>query len=221
MNGHKTNSFLNFLKKSGYEIQSTVATKNTFFNSVKAYKSLGFNKVDYLRDREPFLNDQVMFEDDVLKETRQKLKSSNSNLLSYTLGMYGHTPHFRDFDKRPNLVTHSDFNFEKVINQFIYRTRAINEHLNYLKKSDPHSIILLIGDHLPPQVFRGVKYQKDIYQNLGLLLIDGKKVDISNKTTYEIHWMILESLTGRTYDLPKDKNGYLDSYFNFIYQANN
>lgn len=221
MNGFETKSMLNFLKKNNYQIQSTVATKNTFFNSPKAYKSLGFTDVDYLRNREPFLNDQIMFESDVFNEANDKRKNSNSLVFSYTLGMYGHTPHFRDLKKRPNLIRYKDITFEKIINQFIYRTRAIYKQIQYLKELEHNAIILILGDHLPPQVFPNIKYQKGIYENLGLLLVDGKKIDISSLKAYEIHWKLIEILTQKKYNIPKNIKDFLPSYFNYIYQSRN
>jgi hypothetical protein len=123
--------------------------------------------------------------------------------------MYGHFPYDRDQNKRPDVITsaHSDKRIQKIANQFHYRTKAMASYIKALLEIDPHSIIYITSDHLPPLLDKNVRYTLDKKTNISFLLKDGKNSDVPKKHHYEIPWLIWDMLKGtKTERIIENKN---------------
>jgi len=148
------------------------------------------------------VGDTRIFDGDIYEYNLKKLKSLLQNekkpILNYILGMYGHASYARNIDVRPDLIeaSHSDKRIHRVANQFYYRTKSLALFLDQLLQIDPHSIILVISDHMPPLISDKVKYKNDKYENIAILLSDTKTIDISGKKYFEIPWIIWDMLSG-------------------------
>jgi hypothetical protein len=88
-----------------------------------------------------------------------------------------------------------DRRIERIANQFYYRTQAIGQYITALRQLDPDSIILLVGDHLPPILNDQLEYQQDKYRNIALLFDGKNRVDIDDQRFYQIPWLIWDSLS--------------------------
>jgi len=136
--------------------------------------------------------------------------------VSYILGMYGHFPYDRNLDIRPNVikVTHQDSRVQKIANQFYYRTEALARYIDTILLNDPQSIIYISSDHLPPLLTNGITYKKPSLENIALLLMDGKPIDINGLYYYDIPrfiWKLLQNDSNALKSI--DKNIYEDIYF--------
>jgi len=204
MRGGAIQSFLNQLKNNDYRTVAMVAAQPFYFNSRVAYRSLGFDSVNYLLKDPNFIknpNDEHIFDGDILnynlEMVKKHLQSSTKPLFNYVIGMYGHLPYSRNLDKRPDVVTiknSQDENFHKIANQFYYRTKALAHYLDQLQKLDPNGIIFVAGDHLPPILTQEIRYQYDKYINSAILLQGDRKIVINEKRYYQIPWMIWDLL---------------------------
>lgn len=209
MEGEKMQSFPERLKQYGYSTLATVATGPGYFNAQRAYRSLGIAPVRFLGDQDADIRqegDAFLFDGDLLeynlKQLREFRAESEGPVLNYVLGMYGHTPYERNFAKRPDRidVIHSDDRVKRISNQFSYRTEALGIYLDKLIADDPHSIIFVCSDHVPPILGSDVRYIFGKYRNIALFLIDGKPVDMSGREYFEIPWVIWDILRGVEYD---------------------
>ena len=205
MDGFFISSLVNRLRDYDYFTSAMIATDSYCFNSRNAYKSIGFEQTIFLEEDQEFKKtpgDKRIFDGDVYEYNLKKLKSSLQNgkkpILNYILGMYGHASYRRNIDERPDVIesSHPDKRIDRVANQFYYRTKSLAYFLDQLIQIDPHSIILVISDHLPPLLNNNIEYKKDKYDNIALLLSDTRKTDISGKKYFEIPWIIWDILSG-------------------------
>ena len=86
---------------------------------------------------------------------------------------------------------------DRVANQFYYRTKALANYIDNILSVDPSSIIFITSDHLPPLLNNGIKYIKEKKENISLLLIDGKRIDINDLYYYDIPRLILKLLKSK------------------------
>lgn len=165
LHGAKTPCLPNMLVEVGYRTIATQSYKPDFFNSEKAYHSLGFeeinfptvfagNRTTYLKheDRENYIFDGDLFSQNLAYVT--KVIAEGRPFLNYVLGTYGHLPHDTDFQRFPPKVeivgVDKKSQTDLAINQFYYRAGALVDYLKKLRELDPKSLILVTSDHLPP-----------------------------------------------------------------------
>lgn len=203
LEGYRIESFINELRKYGYYAYATIGTKSWYYNSQKAYRSVGFDEVSFL-DRNSYFRkrkgDHFIFDGDLFKANirlvREKLLKKKP-FVDYILTMYGHLPYYRNTELRPDVVKAIDApdSINRIANQFYYRTKSLEWFINSIIKFDPASIILVVADHIPPVLENGIKYNlKNWNINIALFVIDGKPVDISGKHYYEIPWCLWDIL---------------------------
>ena len=166
--GAKAPCLPRILAKGGYETNATNAYKPDFFNSSKAYTGIGFEKRYYPQEfaagydtyfsagdvtDEDYMFDGVLFSQNlefISKRIREKPKLP---IFNYIISMYGHIPHDLNYAKRPKVIEmlgkFRDEGLEKAVNQYYYRTEAIAIFVKGLIAVDPHSLIILVSDHLP------------------------------------------------------------------------
>ena len=165
LNGTSTPCLPSLLVGAGYRTVATQAYKPDFFNSEKAYRSLGFeetnfptvyagNRLTYLKYDVP---DGYIFDGDLFTQNIsyvQKLLAEGRPFLNYVLGIYGHMPHETDTTRFPPMVdivgVKKGTQAYLAIQQFYYRAGAVADYLRKLREMDPRGIILVTSDHLPP-----------------------------------------------------------------------
>jgi phosphoglycerol transferase MdoB-like AlkP superfamily enzyme len=165
LQGAKTPCMPNMLAEVGYRTIATQSYKPDFFNSEKAYRSLGFEEINYptafagsrttylkYEDRENYMFDGDLFSQNL--SYVEKVISGGRPFLNYVLGTYGHLPHDTDFLRFPPKVEIVGVDKESqtglAINQFYYRAAALVDYLKKLRELDPNGLIMVISDHLPP-----------------------------------------------------------------------
>ncbi len=163
--GTSTPCLPNLLAGAGYRTVATQSFKPDFFNSEKAYRSLGFEETNfpsiYAGSRPTYLKydipDNYIFDGDLLSQNLsyvQKLLAEGRPFLNYTLGVYGHMPHETDTTRFPPMVDVVGVDKKSqtylAIQQFYYRAGAVADYLKKLREMDPKGIILVTSDHLPP-----------------------------------------------------------------------
>ncbi len=224
--GKETYGLPAILAKGGYHTMATNAYKPDFFNSINAYKGLGFKKSyyprEYAKGRETYLTtgdvtgEKYMFDGELLRQNLdfiREWKKANPGvpLFNYINSIYGHFPHQMNAEKRPTLIdvkgAIKDGHLESCINQFYYRTEALAGFLNEIKTDDPESLVILISDHLP-WVYGIETYKKLGYaakeKNFDLInrvffFQAGKAVQYETIHHYDVPDLILNYITGGTH----------------------
>ncbi len=232
--GSPTSSFVNALKEAGYYTIASNGAKSGFYNSKLAYTGIGFDKLYYLNKNDYYsisANDDYIFDGDFLTANTTFLKNIAANkntakpILNYIIGMYGHLPFKRNKQDRPDIITTNSDNplLTDLANQFYYRTKALGQHLNRLKQSDPEAIIFIASDHLPPILNKKNRYTLDKKINIALLLDKFNPVDISQKKYYEISHIIWSLLNNSSNPVQQktapNSINKKDIYFSFISEA--
>lgn len=214
------------LARAGYHTMATNAYKPDFFNSINAYRGVGFQKSyyprEYAKGRETYLStgdvtgEKYMFDGVLLQQNldfvSQWMKDNPGvPLFNYIMSIYGHYPYGVNTEKRPLLIETKgvikDGHLEHSVNQFYYRTQALAEFLNRIREIDPQSLVILISDHLPglngPSTFEKLKYaggdEKQLYLNRAFFLRNGKAVRYDTLRHYYIPDIILNYLTDGSY----------------------
>ena len=226
--GGKIDSFITQLQKNGYQSFATIATDAIFFNSKLAYKSLGFQRVRFLKEEKDFHqnpNDKKIFDGDLfnynLKIIKEHLANHKEPFISYTLGMYGHIPYERNKKDRPDGIevkNSQNSAIKRVANQFYYRTKALASYINTLLTLDPKSIIFVSSDHIPALLNRKVHYKYEKHTNIALLLVRGKFIDLKEIHQYEVPHLLWSLLTKQK--MPKFTKEQLEQlYYKALYQG--
>ena len=107
-----------------------------------------------------------LYDGSLLRQNLEFIRKQKGPYLNYVLGIYGHHPYQRNLEKRPN-IWQSDSapsHFLRSMNQNLYRLLELSSYLKDLMIYDPNSIIIVIGDHMPPfgrDIFEKYKYLSD------------------------------------------------------------
>lgn len=173
----------NLLDAAGYRTVASQSYKPTFFNSEKAYQTMGFQEINfpsvYAEKRKTYLqydiSDSYIFDGDLLSQNLlyvKKLLAEGKPFLNYVLGIYGHLPHITDTDRFPPKVemlgVKPGSQAYLAIQQHYYRAEAVADYITRLRQLDPDSLILVTSDHLPP-----LDAGPLTYRTLGYLPDDG------------------------------------------------
>jgi phosphoglycerol transferase MdoB-like AlkP superfamily enzyme len=227
MQGGVVDSFVRKLSQEGYSTRALISTNASYFNSRQAYRSLGFDRVDYLAEMHGDLNvegDVFLFDgvllDQVFRASHEKLAQNEKPFFFYALGIYGHREYYRNLALRPDVVKPSPFHEDvnKIANQFYYRTEAVARFLNKMKSIDPDSIVLLISDHLPA-IKKISNYSHSLYANICIFKSANEIIDLSGMKYYNIPskiWSILDG-SGKTDHSVRDHHE--DLYFSLLKQS--
>jgi phosphoglycerol transferase MdoB-like AlkP superfamily enzyme len=225
LEGKETSGFVNILKQNNYSTYATIATNSSYFNSKSAYKSIGFDKSIFLEEQDDFHQnegDEKIFDGDVYAYNMNHIQRLKKPFLHYTLGMQGHFPYSRNLALRPDIVstTFHDKRVHKIANQFYYRTKALAKYIHDILAYDPHSIIYITSDHIPPLLTNGVIYTKEKMTNIALLLIDGKQQNIEGYHYHDIPRILYKALCHDTSKLTKlDTKTEEDIYFKILSES--
>jgi phosphoglycerol transferase MdoB-like AlkP superfamily enzyme len=227
MKGGRIQALVEQLNKNNYKTIATIATDASYFNSKLAYKSLGFNQIEFLENSPYFKKnkkDIKIFDADIfeynLNTLKNHFKDNNYPIFNYVLGIYGHLPYDRNLQTRPDVITlknNTNINIKNITNQFYYRTGALASFLEKLILLDPDAIIFITSDHLPPILNKNILYKFDNKVNIALLLDKGNVVDITGKKQYEIPHKIWDTLTEKRQNRDNGKMEQL--YYKALYQS--
>ncbi|KAF0191484.1 MAG: sulfatase [Gammaproteobacteria bacterium] len=215
------------LKLAGYRTIASNAFKPNFFNAVPAYRGIGFGEAhfpqEYTGTTDTYLsigdvsNEYYMFDGTLFSQNLAFVENivkdkQSPPILNYVLSIYGHLPHTLDNEKRPQVLTliadHPDDQLERAANQYYYRTQAIAEYVNTLVDIDPHSLIILISDHLPPlqygpNTYRDLRYldnqENSRYLNRVLIIENGTAKHYPTIHHYDVPALVFNYLTAGTY----------------------
>jgi phosphoglycerol transferase MdoB-like AlkP superfamily enzyme len=164
LDGSKTPCLPNLLSAAGYRTIATQSYKPDFFNSEKAYKSLGFEEIHFptafAGQRQTYLQhhdrDNYMFDGDLFEQNLAyvaKTMAEGRPIFNYVLGTYGHLPHDTDLKRFPHRVkivgVDRNSQTDMAINQFYYRAEALVRYFRELRALDPRGLIVITSDHLP------------------------------------------------------------------------
>ncbi|MFI5167305.1 MAG: LTA synthase family protein [Thermoanaerobaculales bacterium] len=247
--GAQTYCLANILSQAGYRTVVSFPGSPLFFNSRRAYAGLGFQQTIYgdrftpggqesirLSD-EPYLFDGDLYDQNLAKVTA--LVRERRPFFNYVVTMCGHWPFEFDTDRHPiRIEVDPDEEDLKLITNLTYhRAEALHAFVTSLVKIDPHGVIVLVADHLPPlpqgvRDYRRLGYQGRsglaathpellTYENFLLAIVDGKPHRLPLMRHFDVpHW-ILDQLSGGVYcreqgcdfgRLPVDADAYLDRY---------
>ena len=226
--GHPAGCMPAILHQAGYTTYVSNAFLPHYFNTIKAYTGIGFDKIYFARefapDRETYLTAQNMsgvenflFDGDLFDQNlafiaRTLKEHPGQPILNYVLTIYGHEPHTIDTGRRPLVLKmnapHDDQQLLRAANQYWYRTQAIAAYVRGLIKLDPNSLIILVSDHVPP-LDEGIDSYKDfryldniddsIHMNRILVVEDGKVVRHQTIHHYQVPSLIYDYLTGEKF----------------------
>jgi len=227
MKGSPISSWVTNLKKNGYFLRLVHGAHSGFYNGLKAYESMGFDLENHhylwewdkyhYRKREQVFDGDIF--DEALKFISSDLKNKNK-LFTYIKGMYGHIPLWRDLKKRPNLVSFPDVpRIEKMINQFIYRTVALDKFIKKLSVIDPNSFVIVVSDHLPSLHSLGkYEYQDDKYSNIYLSYFKGEQVHLNLEKLYELPVKLNKLVNDKSMTLASKKE-LKESYMKLLWES--
>ncbi len=247
--GAKTYCLPTILGDAGYQTVLTFPHGPVFFNTRHAYPGLGFQQVIFAdRFSSPGqesikLGDQdYLYDGDFFPQNLEKVRrlvKAGRPFLNYVMTMYGHWPFDIDTEHHPLRVkvTPPIDDLEKIANQMLQRTEALNDYLHGLLAVDPKSIIVMVADHLPPlpngtDDYDRLHYQSRAglkgparastdYEQFLLVIIDGKPRKVPLMRHFDLSHYILNELSHGAYcqkkrcdfgRLPVDKRSYLDEY---------
>ncbi len=188
------------LAQVGYRSLASNAFRPDFFNTLAAYKGIGFEEMyfakEFSRDKPSyfstgkpdddsfFMNDEDLFNANLNLVEAHINSKPDTPLFNYILSIYGHFPHELHDGQSPHTdITQSPYQdsfLDNVAQQYYYRTEAITRYTQRLMQIDPESLIIFISDHLPPlsygkRSYQRLQYQQPIYQ-VPLLVIEAGEV---------------------------------------------
>lgn len=211
------------LRDVGYQTMASNAFKPDFFNTLDAYRSLGFEKIyfpkEYAPNRETYLvagdvaEEEFLFDGELLKQNlahvRAHLNRGSGPLLNYVLGIYGHNPHRLNTKLRPEIIQvygagAAQTKLTSYVNQYYYRTRAVAEYVSGLRALDPNSMIVIMSDHLPaldvgPNGYRELGYAAEgdtVFHNRLYVLENGEPRRYVGLRHYDLPDVVVNFLTG-------------------------
>jgi phosphoglycerol transferase MdoB-like AlkP superfamily enzyme len=231
-NGGRVNSLITTLEQYGYASVATIASEPIYFNAIHAYQSLGFDDVHFVGTDNIYHvigDDDYIFDGDLLEQNLEYIHSrylaAHKPVINYILGLYGHLPYERDLKRHPDVLRarvngRPSENINALANQFYYRTRAIYDFLIKLRRIDPDSIVLIIGDHLPPVLNKEVLYTLDEDNNIFVLFNGRVRYTRSHHMHYyQFPYLIMSLLSGTKVKVPHGQD-LEDLYYNILITGN-
>ena len=212
LDGDAVPSLVHGLRAQGYRTVATIATSSQFYNSLRAYRSLGF-ELAHFHDGASYLGDGergILFDGELLQKNLEFVSAHyierGEPVFNYVLGMYGHHPYWRDRSARPDVCRlvggDGSSTIERVANQFWYRTGALADFLVALRERDPTAIVLVTSDHLPPLVDGAIRYRHELDCNICLCFVGTERLRWSQQPTFHVPYVLWERLSGQPIAVP-------------------
>ncbi|MCX5869448.1 MAG: sulfatase-like hydrolase/transferase [Deltaproteobacteria bacterium] len=225
--GVKTSCLPSVLDDAGYHTMASNASKPNFFNAIPGYKGTGFQNIFFPKENAPdmdtylstgdvkkewYMFDGNLFSQNLAYVSKYLKDHPGQPIFNYIMSIYGHTPHYMDETIRPIFIKllskQKDEQLERAVNQHYYRTEAIAKYVQGLQKIDPHSLIILVSDHVPPLSFGPDTYKKfqymnnienSIYYNRIVIIENGKTMQYDTIHHYDVPKLIANYLTDGAY----------------------
>ena len=225
--GVKTSCLPSVLDDAGYHTMASNGSKPSYFNAIRGYKGTGFQNIFFPKenapdmdtylsagnvDKEWYMFDGRLFGQNLAYVSKYLKDHPGQPLFNYVMSIYGHTPHYLDEAVRPQFIkilsSQQDEPLERAVNQHYYRTAAIAEYVQGLLKIDPHSLIILVSDHVPPLTFGPDTYKKfqymknienSVYYNRLVIIENGKTMQYDTIHHYDVPKLIANYLTDGAY----------------------
>jgi phosphoglycerol transferase MdoB-like AlkP superfamily enzyme len=209
------------LSDIGYRTVASHPNSPGFWNRLVSYQKLGFETFwslnDFTQDdmAGPFLSDKSLH-----AQVGEMLAGADDGrpVFDYTVTFYGHWAYDASAFRPQVIGTKSKIDeVSAYINTVHYKSQEMMDALAHIQASDPDSIIILFGDHLPilGRQFAGYaesgflaptfgKFTADMYARstaTPLVVIDGKKgpLKLGNVPMYRLGRIILDLIA---YDQP-------------------
>jgi sulfatase-like protein len=154
----------NQLREHGYRTRLLSVASPIFYNSRRAYQSIGFDELVYPRRYSPpgvesisegadtatYIYDRYLYEH--VLSIAGPVPPGGRPTFTYLLTIYGHWPFVRNRSVRPDVVAPNvpDPLMRSVANIAYYRSLALQEFFDRLEILDPDALVVVVGDHLPP-----------------------------------------------------------------------
>lgn len=215
------------LNKLGYRSVVSNAYKPNYFNSLTAYKGIGFGEIyfpeEYSAERKTYFNlgyaseeyyifDGTLFDQNLSFVAKSLKENSATPIFNYLMTSYGHWPHDLDPTQRPEVIQvqsdYSDEYLQRSTNQFFYRTQAIAQYVTELIKLDKNSLIILVGDHLPPlgdgpDSYQALQYMDNVenshYYNRLMIIENGSPIAYKDMSHYDLPDVVYNYISGGQY----------------------
>ncbi|MBF0215297.1 MAG: LTA synthase family protein [Magnetococcales bacterium] len=222
--GAETYCLPRILHRLGLHTMASNGFKPDFFNTIPAYRGLGFDAVyfskEYTPSEETYLSkgpdpDNKYFSDgDLFTQNLAFVKqriADKKPFFNYLLTVYGHFPFELGNRVGPQRFkeTGLPWDLERILNQHYYRSQALADYLRQLLALDPESLIVLVSDHLPPLEGGFETYDRFGYlqpelpdrfhRNRFLVFRDGKLEKHDIFYHYNIYRLILDYVTNHEY----------------------
>lgn len=206
----------NLLAGLGYRTVMTSAFDDAYFNSRRAYTSIGFDEQYYACSyceeygvRKTGEDAVAIFDGDLFTANLRFLgigaRRASDPLFNYLVTGYGHYPFARDREARPDVWQHPELEDDLVraVNIGYYRELAVAELIGHLRSADPDSILVLFGDHLPMVDLGGEIYRRYGYRGDGdvmrvpvLFVVRGRTYRFAPIHHYDIPYILVGLLRG-------------------------
>ncbi len=206
-----------YLKQFGYETIAATPVYGSFFNISTVYSALGFSQkllhesFDTSEKTGGWLDNEAFFRQ-LLGKLEQKIVGAKP-VFTYAFGVGGHSPFEMDTSKFPQKVSTLPDGLQNMtdfVNNILYTAEAVSEYIEQLQKLDPTSMIIVLGDHLPPipeedlieagypWLSTGNKEALNLsnYRNRILVLSQEPLILPRTLTFYEIPELIVDHLSG-------------------------
>ncbi len=225
--GVKTYCLPSILDDAGYHTMASNGHKPKFFNAIAGYKGTGFQNIFFPKENAPgtdtylstgdtkrewYMFDGTLLSQNLAYVSKYLQEHPGQPLFNYIMTIYGHMPHYLDGSVRPKFIKvlsgPKDAQLVRAVNQHYYRTEAIAKYVQGLLKIDPHSLIILVSDHLPPlslgsETYKKFHYMKNIdssiYYNRIVIIENGKTMQYDTMHHYDVPKVIANYLTDGVY----------------------
>lgn len=246
------------LNKLGYRSVVSNAYKPNYFNSLTAYKGIGFGEIyfpqEYSAERKTYFNlgyaseeyyifDGTLFDQNLSFVAKSLKENRATPIFNYLMTSYGHWPHDLDPTQRPEVIQvqsdYSDDYLQRSTNQFFYRTKAIAQYVAELIKLDKNSLIILVGDHLPPlgdgpDSYKALQYMDNVenshYINRLMIVENGSPIVYKDMSHYDLPDVVYNYISGGQYcrqkpcafldgNTTKERWSFLEKYLTLMAHA--
>ncbi|WP_269519158.1 sulfatase-like hydrolase/transferase [Alteromonas sp. BMJM2] len=245
------------LARQGFKTIASHPFKPNYYNRIKAYQTLSFNEIRFGEkyskilggikiDDAPagWLFDKSLFNQN-LSLVKENLDKGNL-IFNYVLTAYGHYPFERSEILRPSVINLEGVEPEvnRLLNQTYYRIKELKNYIKNLRQIDPKSLIIIVGDHLPPLTGGEIAYQKiglrsslkhddsteysertKYFESFATMLNSENENELPNISHFNLKNIILDNLYKKEFckindcNLKKTKKEYADEYMKLISTA--
>lgn len=210
-----TESIVRILKEQGYYTTAIHANDGEFYNRVRAYKYLGFDKSIFIDDMQ---NLEEHYEDCVLDiDTAEEIVKQYENMTSdkkfiFAITMESHMPYAADKYENKEITVETDLvegeeliNLEAYVQGLYNFDKSIKYLIDYFEDQEEEVILVFYGDHRP--AFKTLfedKYGESIqkyqtpyviwsnydaeFESHELISIAGLSMEILNKANINLPW---------------------------------